>query len=71
MLQYRPSYNYHFHDVDLEVDGLMDLLDKNLGFWDHQKLEEMTRISDQKDIMEIIQFMGDRWGIDKDTIMVI
>jgi hypothetical protein len=39
---------------------LVDLLDKNLGFWDHQKLEEMIRINDQKEMMEMIQFIGDR-----------
>jgi hypothetical protein len=37
----------------------------------HQQLDEIIRRINQKDRIEIIQFIGDRWGIDKITLEVI
>lgn len=59
-------YYCHFHcigeSVDLDVLGVW-----NFDDCDHQNLEEIVNIINQNRIIDIIQFIGDKWGINKIT----
>jgi hypothetical protein len=52
-------YYCHFHWIG-EIDDLVVLGEWNFDGCDHQNLEEIVSIINQNNIIDIIQFIGDR-----------